>query len=310
LSRLFDLCGERGVPVRLVVDAVDTSTASGRLLANVLGSVAQFEAEVTSERMKAMFETKRARGEPLGTARNYGDKDGEDTDAVVAAFNEAGSYSGAARLLNQRNIKPRNSRRGWWPSSVAVIVRRLQGAQDGPHAPKGTGPDFILAKLLRCPTCDTRLTGIRDRSDGSNGGRTRYACRLGSVRPHQRVSISEHLVLPSIMAEADRLVTPEQLLAEGDAAKRGKLEDQRNALLDLIGTFDKAEIMRRAALLDEQLAKLDAQRVVLAVPRLDWTWEPRQINVILRALFERIDLDPVTFQPVAFRWAVPEWRGS
>src|SRR5680860_31999 len=39
LARLIEDCEKRRIPVRLSVDAVDTSTASGRLLANVLGSV-------------------------------------------------------------------------------------------------------------------------------------------------------------------------------------------------------------------------------------------------------------------------------
>lgn len=92
LARLFDLCALRKVPVRLVVDSVDTSTASGRLLANVLASVAQFEAEVASERILASFATRRARAikeglDPVEAVRSsprYGEKDGEDTEAVLA----------------------------------------------------------------------------------------------------------------------------------------------------------------------------------------------------------------------------------
>ncbi|CAN5705457.1 hypothetical protein BH23CHL7_BH23CHL7_20810 [soil metagenome] len=310
LSRLFDLCHEHGVPVRLVVDAVDTSTASGRLLANVLGSVAQFEADVTSERMRAMFATKRARGEPVGTAKFYGDGEGEDVAAVLAAYSEAGSHSGAARLLNERGIKPRNSKRGWWPSSVAVVIQRLNGQQDGPHATKAVGPDFLLAKVLRCPTCGTMLTGLRDRHDGPNGGRTRYACRLGSVRPHERVSITEHLILPAIRAEADRLVTPEQLVSEGDTAQRADLEQRKARVLDMFeaGHVDRDERERRLAAINEQVARLDAHRTIAAIPRLDWTWPPKQINAVLRAMFEAIELDPATFQPVRFEWMVPEWR--
>lgn len=66
LSRLFDLCASRKVPIRLVANSVDTATASGRLLANVLASVAQLEAEVAGERLKAMYETKRARAREAG----------------------------------------------------------------------------------------------------------------------------------------------------------------------------------------------------------------------------------------------------
>lgn len=44
----------------------DTSTASGRLKINIMLSVAQDEADRTSERIKAVFHTKREKREPLG----------------------------------------------------------------------------------------------------------------------------------------------------------------------------------------------------------------------------------------------------
>ncbi|HEY5519976.1 MAG TPA: recombinase family protein, partial [Candidatus Limnocylindrales bacterium] len=133
LTGLFALCAATDVPVRLVADAVDTSTASGVLLANVLASVAQFESDVAGERQRARYATLRALGREVRTTRRYGEKTGdngeaEDAQAVLGAFRDAGSYSGAARLLNERGVKPRNSQRGWWPSSVAVIVHRLDGA--------------------------------------------------------------------------------------------------------------------------------------------------------------------------------------
>jgi DNA invertase Pin-like site-specific DNA recombinase len=45
---------------------VDTSTAGGELVANVLASVAQWEAKATGERTKAALAVKRARGESIG----------------------------------------------------------------------------------------------------------------------------------------------------------------------------------------------------------------------------------------------------
>src|SRR4051812_25412270 len=105
LTRLIDECDKRGIPVRLYADNVDTSTASGRLLTHVLGSVAQFEADVAAERQRASQAARVARGEKLGTVKSYGEKDGEDLDVVLTALSEAGSYSGAARLLNERGVK-------------------------------------------------------------------------------------------------------------------------------------------------------------------------------------------------------------
>jgi hypothetical protein len=39
-------------------------------------------------------------------------------------------------------------------------------------------------------------------------------------------------------------------------------------------------------------------------------WAARPLNAVLRALFDRIDLDPATFQPMYFPWTLPEWRST
>jgi DNA invertase Pin-like site-specific DNA recombinase len=315
LARLIKDCEERGIPVRLTADPVDTSTASGRLLTHVLASVAQFEADVASERVRAANAAKRAAGRPVSSVRPYGSKAGESESAVLAAFRNAGSYSGAARLLNERGIKPRNSKRGvWWPSSVAVVVKRLDPSVARRRPTRGYaagGTDFLLARLLRCPTCGTMLSGTRDRLDGPNRGRVRYACRLGTVTPHPRVSISEHLIVPAIRAEVDHLVLPGDEVGMGDdSAARADLEARKTRIVDLYasGHIDRDDRDARLAGVYDALAQLDANRVRKAIPSIDWAWQPRALNSVLRAIFESIQLDPDTFAPVRFDWRRDEWR--
>lgn len=57
---------------RTIHEDYDTSTASGRLKINIMLSVAQDEADRTSERIKAVFEAKRQRLEPLTGQMPYG----------------------------------------------------------------------------------------------------------------------------------------------------------------------------------------------------------------------------------------------
>lgn len=312
LARLIEDCDKRKIPVRLYADSVDTSTASGRLLANVLGSVAAFEADVASERVRAAHAAKLARGEKIGTAKEYGQSPGEDAAAVLAAFREAGSYSAAAKLLNERGVRPRNGR-AWWPSSVRVVVKRLDpsiAAMRPSRGYKAGGTSFLLARLLRCPTCGTRLTGTRDRLDGPNKGRVRYACRMGTVIPHPRISISEHLILPAIQEEASMLRAVGEIEMPTTGLGSRDLEARRLRIIDLYesGHIDREERERRLAVVADKLARLGAQQTIQAVPTLDWNWSPRTINRVLRALFERIELDPETFRPRRFDWTVPEWR--
>lgn len=313
LSRLIADCDRRGVPVRLDVDAIDTSTASGKLLTHVLAAVAQFESDVARERQLAANAAKAAKGLRVGTAKRYGEKPGEDAHVVVAAFREAGSYSGAARLLNDRAVPCRNGRRGWWPSSVSVVVKRMiptevrrptKGARAG-------GSDFVLAGLMVCPVCGTRMTGTRDR----DGRRVRYSCRMGSARPHPRVSVSEHLILGTIKAEVARLRVPGSRFEELDADEAAirSLEERRTRVVDLYesGLVDRAERDRRIAVITDEMVRLDARRVVEDIPdRVDWEWDARTLNVALRAIFRGITLDPQTFQPVAFEWLVERWRAA
>ncbi len=93
----------------------DTSSASGRLKINIMLSVAQDEADRTSERIKAAFELKRQKAEPLtGDCpmgyRQQGKKFIKDpeTESAVNAFFQTflltGSISGAMDAANQNGV--------------------------------------------------------------------------------------------------------------------------------------------------------------------------------------------------------------
>jgi DNA invertase Pin-like site-specific DNA recombinase len=66
LSRLFEEMLARGVSLVSVRDGLDLGTASGRLHANILASMAQFEREVIGERIKAGLDAARAKGQRVG----------------------------------------------------------------------------------------------------------------------------------------------------------------------------------------------------------------------------------------------------
>ena len=66
-------------------DSIDTRTPSGRLVLNVLASVAQWERETIVERTCAGLDAKRARGERLGGPLPYGYQDVDGNLAPDAA---------------------------------------------------------------------------------------------------------------------------------------------------------------------------------------------------------------------------------
>src|SRR5580704_4976060 len=64
---------EKGVKLRVITQPIDTSTTTGRLIFNILGSVAQFERELIWERTVHGLKTSRERGVIGGQASDYSD---------------------------------------------------------------------------------------------------------------------------------------------------------------------------------------------------------------------------------------------
>jgi DNA invertase Pin-like site-specific DNA recombinase len=58
--------GERGIVLRSLREGIDTSNATGRMVAGVLASLAELELELGRERRTAAREARRARGQATG----------------------------------------------------------------------------------------------------------------------------------------------------------------------------------------------------------------------------------------------------
>ena len=69
LTALFDDLRERRVNLVSLKDGLDLSTSAGRLMANVLASVAQYETEVRGERVAAGQAAARASGKRWGGSK-------------------------------------------------------------------------------------------------------------------------------------------------------------------------------------------------------------------------------------------------
>lgn len=316
LAEFFDLCDRLKVPIRVERDQIDTSTATGKLVGNVLASLAQFESDVASERVRDAFASKRGQDpEWKGPGnRPYGEHEGEDMQAVVDAFREAGSYDAAARLLNERGFPTKYRQRAWsGPPRRAVwhgaTVRDLvlRGAPElvSPGQARGAKAGlrvYRLSRLLECGTCHTLLTPSYDKQYDL----VRYYCARARVTPHERKWVSEPKVLPVVVAEAGHAAFASKRAQAGsrdDEAKLAALADKRARVIDAYtdGVVDKAERDRRLSEVADSESKLSTRRWFLriAVPPLigDVRTEdgqvvraddPREVNAYLRRLFARV----------------------
>lgn len=307
LRALMKLADDHQVPVRLVADHVDTSTATGRMLLTMLAAVDEMTADLASEHARDAVAVRRARGDRIGHPF-YGERDGEDAGAVVTAYTEAGSIMGAARLLNGRGVPTRMG--GPWSTVSAREILIRQGAMPHRTRPgaKARAP-FVLYGLLRCH-CGHILTGTRYRN-GPDATYCAYKCYAARTVPgHGPGSVPEKRILPWIQAEVGRLRAPEAVtIAAENAAQRdalaGRLE--RAHELYIAGSITRERHAAETAGVTAELDRLGHTETVAAVPAIEWTWEPASVNAVLRAILERVELGP-DLRPVSAVWTVPEWR--
>lgn len=101
LSKLFHGLQERGIGLVSLKDSLDLGTASGRLMAHVLASVAEYETEVRSERQRAGIAAARQAGVTWG-GREQGSENrstAERRAAIVAMQRDGLSVAAIARSL-------------------------------------------------------------------------------------------------------------------------------------------------------------------------------------------------------------------
>jgi site-specific DNA recombinase len=118
-----------------VSDQIDTTTAGGRLVLNVLMSVAQWEREAIGERTAAALESKARRGEIKGGAapigKQWADKAHVDNEneleavKIIQELRESGlSMRAIVDELNRRNVPVTRKGGKWHLTTVARILSR------------------------------------------------------------------------------------------------------------------------------------------------------------------------------------------
>ena len=88
-----------GVSFKSIREQFDTSTALGRLLLNLLGSLAEFELELIRERVKAGMERARKQGQRVGRPRVI------DRKGFSRRFGDILERLGSGDILRRRAAK-------------------------------------------------------------------------------------------------------------------------------------------------------------------------------------------------------------
>lgn len=122
LTALFEELRERGVGLVSLKDGLDLSTPAGRLMANVLASVAAYETEVRAERVLAGQAAARAKGKKWGgSKKGRRVKVNDEQIAVVRRMNAEGKKIAAIARAT-----------GLSRPTVYRLLQELTGEHDNP----------------------------------------------------------------------------------------------------------------------------------------------------------------------------------
>jgi len=118
---LLDLSRRQGWAIAVLDFDLDTSNATGRLIAGMVVQIAQYEREMIGERTKAALAVKRAEGAQLGKPSLIP----ADVQARIVQRHLAGdSLSAIARLLNTDQTPTPSGAGRWSHTVVGGVVRR------------------------------------------------------------------------------------------------------------------------------------------------------------------------------------------
>ena len=97
LVQFLDGLGRKGAGFASLSEAIDTTTAGGRLVFHMLGALAEFERALIVERTRAGMAAAKRRGQHVGRPRKLSPQQLAQARALLASG--GGSRAGVARLL-------------------------------------------------------------------------------------------------------------------------------------------------------------------------------------------------------------------
>ena len=140
-----DIFTKHGVALASVAESIDATTAAGQFMLNILGSVAQWERDIISERTRDAMAFKRKSGQRVG-AIPYGYDLGRDGEMLVWNQHEQKAIANMERMrrrgFSYQRISDRlntigvtsKAGRNWYPKTVrSVLMRQSQCGLNGKH---------------------------------------------------------------------------------------------------------------------------------------------------------------------------------
>ena len=120
-ATLVQRASEDGWGIVALDIGVDTSTTNGRMLANIIMALAQWERELIGDRTRDALSAVKARGTRLGRPTVIS----SEARAIIRAMRRRGtSYREIAAALDAANVPTPQGGRRWYASTVRIIDKR------------------------------------------------------------------------------------------------------------------------------------------------------------------------------------------
>lgn len=122
-ATLMDRARREGWQLVVLDLAIDTTTPSGQLMANVMASFAEYERQLIGQRTSAALQQKKLQGARLGRPRTLA----VSVVGRIVDMREEGKSTPA--IANQLNLEAVPTARGgarWYPSTVAAVLRSVE----------------------------------------------------------------------------------------------------------------------------------------------------------------------------------------
>ncbi len=117
---LMDRSKREGWQLVVLDLAIDTTTASGALMANVMASFAEYERRLISDRTASALQAKKAQGHRLGRPRTTSD---EVLAMVVDLRAQGRTLTAITDDLNDKGVPSAQGGKQWYPSTVSGLLR-------------------------------------------------------------------------------------------------------------------------------------------------------------------------------------------
>lgn len=226
------------IPWRAIWEDYETETSSGIFKVNIMLSVAQSEADRTSERIKAVNEYRRSRGEYVGTAPTGYKvenkrlvKDKEKEEGMSAFFKEylaSFSLTNALREAARFGVTFERSHISRLMKNTAYCGQAFNGYEcDSYITPEEhalilsniksrsvkktkTGEVYLFAGLMKCGYCGKNLSGKSSKRKRKEGFKryTEYVCPSngGTRTVHRPLYIYESTIENFLLSELDSIL--------------------------------------------------------------------------------------------------------